>query len=151
MLASLIAGLATGETVAALRRTQRAAIAYGLAALFLALGGGFLLLAAFVHVARRLGVVEAGLWFGAGFIVLGLVVVAGHRIAAAMRRKSVRRQRNRDMARVAAAAGIALLPALLRSRAGLLAVAAPAIAAVAYAIYRENAGDNPEDDPLDRD
>jgi len=55
------------------------------------------------------------------------------------------------MAKVAAAAGIALVPALLRSRAGLLAVATPALAALAYAIYRENAGDAPEDDPLDRD
>ena len=135
--------------MAAVRRAQRAAIAYGLALLFGTLGCGFLLLAAFVHVARRLGVVDAGLWFGGGFLVLGLLMVVGHRIAAAMRRKSARRQRNKDMAKAAAAAGIALVPALLRSRAGLLAVAAPAIAAVAYAIYRENAGDAPEDDPLD--
>jgi hypothetical protein len=35
-------------------------------------------------------------------------------------------------------AALALLPALARSKGGLGAVAAPALALVAYAIYREN-------------
>lgn len=147
MLASLIAGLATGETMDALRRTRSAVIAYLLAAALLLLGGGFLLLAAFIAAAREFGPVGAALWFGGGFVLLGAGVIAGHRIASPTRRRRARRQRSRDFARVAAAAGIALAPALLRSRAGILALAAPVIAAVVYSIYRENSGD--PDDPAD--
>ncbi|MBX3567018.1 MAG: hypothetical protein KF914_03110 [Rhizobiaceae bacterium] len=148
MLASLIAGLATGETMAALRRTRSAAIAYLLAAVLLLLGGGFLLLAAFIYAARELGPIGAALWFGGGFVLLGVGVIVGHRIASATRRRVARRQRSRDFTKVAVAAGVALAPALLRSRAGIFALAAPAIAAVVYAIYRENSDgpDGPADD-----
>ena len=42
------------------------------------------------------------------------------------------------MTKIAIAAGVAVLPTLLAGRAGKAALLAPAVAALAYAIYREN-------------
>jgi hypothetical protein len=42
------------------------------------------------------------------------------------------------MTAVGVTAALALLPALAKSKGGLAAIAAPALAVVAYAIYREN-------------
>jgi hypothetical protein len=131
------------------RPARRAAIAYIAAGILVAFGCGFLLLALFVHVARRVGAVEAGLWFGGAFLLLAIVVIVGHRLTAEVRRRSARRQRNRDLSKVAVAASFALAPALLRSRVGWLALAAPLVAAVAYSVYRENAP--PADDRPGRD
>lgn len=138
MLSSLIAGLVTGETLAALQRARRAAIAYGLAAVFGALGSIFLLIAATIWAARRYGAVEACLAFGGGFIVLALLTMAFHKLGSEVRVKVARKRRNRDMAKVAAAAGLAVLPTILRGRAGPFVLLAPAIAALVYGVYREN-------------
>ncbi len=145
MLASLIAGLATGETLAALRRARRAAIAYcaaGLAGLF---GIIFLLVAGTIWAARRYGAIEATLGIGIIFLLLALIIVVLHKLTSRVRAKAARRQRNRDFTKAAVAAGLAVAPALLRGKAGAALLIAPAIAAVAYAIYRENAPANPED------
>ena len=146
----MIAGLATGETVAVLRRAQRKAIAFALAGALVAIGAVFFLLAGFVQVARHVGIVEAALWFGAGFVVVGLVIILVHKVSERLRRETFRRQRNRDFTKAAIAAGIALAPALLRGRLGAVALVAPAVAAVAYAIYRENAGGPDGSEPGDR-
>ena len=138
MLASLIAGLATGETLAALRRLRRAAIAYVLAGILALFGAVFLLVAGTIWAARRYGAIEATLGIGAAFLVLAIVIVLVHKVTSRVRKKAAVRQRNRDFAKAAVAAGIAVAPALLSGRAGKAALLAPAIAAVAYAIYREN-------------
>lgn len=139
MLASLIAGLATGETMAALRRARRAAIAYAVAGLATFFGLVFLLVAGAIWAARSYGAVEASVGIGVAFIVLALVIVAGHKLTSRVRAKAARRRRNRDFTKAAVAAGLAVAPALLRGKAGTALLLAPAIAAVAYAIYRENA------------
>jgi hypothetical protein len=138
MLASLIAGLATGETLAALRRVRRAAVAYLLAGVLAFFGVIFLLVAGTIWAARRYGAIEATLGIGAAFLLLSIVIVVVHKITSRVRAKAAVRQRNRDFAKAAVAAGIAVAPALLSGRAGKAALLAPAIAAVAYAIYREN-------------
>ncbi|PWJ84913.1 hypothetical protein C7441_104181 [Pseudaminobacter salicylatoxidans] len=138
MLASLIASFASGETGLAVRRLRRAAIAYLFAAAAGLCGVGFLIGAGYIAAARRYGTLETSLAFGIGFLVLAGIILIIHRLAAGSRRRREVRRRNQDMAAMAVASGLALLPSLLRKPAGLGALAAPAIAAVAYAIYREN-------------
>lgn len=143
MLASLIAGLATGETLAALRRARRAAIAYLVAGLLAFFGIVFLLVSGTIWAARRYGAIEATLGIGAAFLLLAIIIVIVHKITSRVRAKAAVRQRNRDFAKAAIAAGIAVAPALLSGRAGKAALLAPALAAVAYAIYRENSRPQP--------
>jgi hypothetical protein len=146
MLASLIAGLATGETLAALRRAKRAAIAYILAGILAVFGMIFLLVAATIWASQRYGAIHATLGMGGAFLVLAIAIVVVHKITSRVRAKAAVRQRNRDFAKAAIAAGIAVAPALLGGRAGKVALLAPAIAAVAYAIYRENSEPSAPDD-----
>jgi hypothetical protein len=137
-LASLIASVASGEAAHAMRRAREAAIAYLLAGAAVICGIGFLVGAGYIWTAEQIGSIEAALAFGVGFLVLaGLVLVIYH-FAARRKHQREARRRNKDMAMVAATSALAVLPALLRRRIGLGAVAVPAAAAVAYAIFREN-------------
>ncbi len=138
MLASLIAGFASGETGLAVRRMRRAAIAYLLAGVAALCGIGFLIGAGYIAAARRYGSLETSIAFGIGFLVLAGIVLLVHRLAAGSRKRKEAQRRSQDVTALAVASALALLPSLLRKPAGLGAVAAPAIAAVAYAIYREN-------------
>lgn len=138
MLASLIAGFASGETGLAVRRMRRAAIAYLLAGVAALCGIGFLIGAGYIAAARRYGSLETSIAFGIGFLVLACIVLLVHRLAAGSRKRKEAQRRSQDVTALAVASALALLPSLLRKPAGLGAVAAPAIAAVAYAIYREN-------------
>ena len=54
MLAPLIAGFASGETMVALRNAKRAAVVYLLAAIAAACGVGFLVAAAYIWTAAWL-------------------------------------------------------------------------------------------------
>ncbi len=148
MLASLIAGLASGETALAVRRARRAAIAYGLAAMGMLCGLGFLIAAFYIWLAGRYGPLEAALCIGAGFIVLSALVVLVHRLMEGGRKRREAERRKSDLKAVGIATAIAVLPGLLRSKAGLgAAVVAPALAMLCYAIYRENSGGNNNRDP----
>lgn len=145
MLASLLAGLATGETAMALRRARSAAIAYALAALLALCGLGFLVGASYIWTAGRIGHIEAALAFGGGFILLSLIVLLIHRLSAGSRRRRAAERRKSDLTAVGIATALAALPVLLRSKGGLGVLAAPAIAMAAYAIWRENSGSSPDD------
>lgn len=138
MLASLIAAFASGETILALRRARNATIAYGLAAFCGLFGLIFLLIAGYIAAAERFGPIHAALFAGGIFIVLALLIVLIHKLSAGRRARGNARRRNSDMTKIAIAAGVAVLPTLLAGRAGKAALLAPAIAALAYAIYREN-------------
>lgn len=137
-LASLVAGVASGETAAALRRARTAAIAYLLAAVAACVGIGFLLAAAFMWAERRFGPIEAALGFGIGFLVLGGLVLLAYRLAAASRARVQAKRRKADLTALGVTAAAALLPALVRSRPGPGLVLGPLAALAAYAIYREN-------------
>lgn len=141
-LASLIAGLASGEAASALRQAKLAAIAYGLAALAALCGLGFFIGALYIWASARYGALEVALGFGAGFLVIAGVIVLAFRFGTGSRARRRKRQRKASMATLGASAALAALPvipALLRSRAGPGLLAGPAIALLAYAIYRENA------------
>ena len=142
MLASLLASLASGETLQAVRRARRAAIAYLFAGVAVAIGVIFL--------SERYGRLETAIGFGVGFIVLALLVLLVHRLTATSRARRAAERRKSDLTAMGVAAALAALPTLARSRVGLGALLAPAIAGVAYAIYRENVRPGPDpDDSLD--
>ena len=150
MLASLLASLASGETLQAVRRARRTAIAYLLAGMAGLLGVGFLIGALYIFLSDRYGRLETAIGFGVGFIVLALLIVLVYRLTAKSRARRAAERRKSDLTAMGIAAAIAALPALTRSRVGLGALLAPALAVVAYTIYRENSklGADP-DEPLD--
>ncbi len=139
LLASLLSGFASGETVAAIRRARTAAIVYTLAALAAFCGLGFLVGAAYIWAAARYGSFAAALGFGAGFLVIAGLVLLVHRLMSE-RPCPPRgaRRRNADMKALGITAAIAVLPTLLKGKGGLGLILGPAVALAAYAIYREN-------------
>lgn len=149
MLASLIASFASGETLLALRRARRAAIAYALGGVAFLCGAGFLLAAFYIWMARRYGTLEAALGFGVSFLVLGVIVLVVHKITTGARAKRVAERRSSEMTTIAVASALAVLPTILRGKAGLGTLAAPAVAALAYAIYRENRPKRSPKEPQD--
>lgn len=148
MLASLLAGLASGETVAALRRARRAAIVYAIAGVAALVGVGFFLGALYIWLAGKYGSLHAALILGAAFVFIAIVVLLIDRLTAHSRARKVAQQRKSDLAAVGVAASLAVLPGLLRRPLGLGAILFPAAAVIAYAIYRENVQGRPKD-PLD--
>lgn len=142
MLVSLLASIASGEVSQVVARARKALVAYLVAGVLCLVGIGFLVGAGYIYLADQVGDLEAALWFAGGFVLLGLIVVIGHRLASRARKRRVARRRSSDMRGLAGAAALAALPIILSSRKGLLGLAAPIAAAAAYAIYREN---NPGD------
>ncbi|MGC3974968.1 MAG: phage holin family protein [Nitrospira sp.] len=149
-LVSLISALASGEAMAAVQRARTTAILYGLAAVLALCGFGFLIGAAYIWLAARYGPLATSLGFGLGFLVLAGLILVIHKLTTNMRSRRRARRRQADMTALGVTAALALLPALARSKGGLGAVIAPALAVVAYAIYRENAKPTPPNkDPQD--
>jgi len=149
-LVSLISALASGEAMAALQRARMTAILYGLAAIFALCGVGFLIGAAYIWLAARYGPLATSLGFGIGFLVVAGLILVAHQLTTRMRSRRRARRRQADMTAVGITAALALLPALAKSKGGLGAIVAPALAVVAYAIYRENAKPRPpKPDPDD--
>lgn len=148
-LASLIAGLASGETLAAVRRAKTAAIVYVVVAITACMGAGFFLAAAFMWAERRYGPIEAALGFGAGFVVLAGLILLIYRLSAGSRARRQARRRRTDLTALGATAALGLLPTLARGRPGPGLILWPLATLVAYAIYKENTGSSPKngDDP----
>jgi len=146
-LVSLISAFASGEVAGALQRARTTAILYGLAGILVLCGVGFLVGAAYIWTAARYGSLAASLGFGIGFLVIAGLILAAHKLTTSLRARRRARKRKADMTAVGVTAALALLPALARSKGGLGAVLAPAIALAAYAIYRENTkhGKKPRD------
>jgi undecaprenyl pyrophosphate phosphatase UppP len=144
MLASLLASLASGETVVALRRARRAAIVYLMAGIMVVLAVGFLIGALYIWVAARYGSLETAIIFGVGFFLIAVVILLVDRFTARSRERRAAERRKSDLTAVGVAAALAMLPGLLRTRTGLGAAVLPALAVVAYAIYRENKKPDPD-------
>lgn len=138
MLASLISGFASGETVAAIRRARTAAIVYAVAALAAFCGLGFLVVAAYIWTAGRYGSIAASLGFGAGFLVIAGLILLVYQLASGARARRRAKRRDADLKAIGITAALAVLPALLKGKGGLGVILGPAVALAAYAIYREN-------------
>ena len=138
MLASLISGFASGETLAAIRRARTAAIVYAVAAVMALCGLGFLVGAAYIWTAGRYGSMAAALGFGAGFLVIAALMLLIYQISAGSRARRRAKRRDADLKAIGITAALAVLPTLLKGRGGLSVILGPAVALAAYAIYREN-------------
>ncbi|MBZ9747414.1 hypothetical protein LB516_19375 [Mesorhizobium sp. CO1-1-7] len=142
LLASLLSGFASGETVAAIRRARTAAIVYMLAALAVFCGIGFLVGAAYIWASARYGSLAAAIGFGVGFLVIAGLVLLTHRLMSGTRMRREARRRKTDMKAIGITAALAVIPALLKGglkgKGGLGVILGPAVALAAYAIYREN-------------
>jgi hypothetical protein len=144
MLASLIAGFASGEAVLAVRRAKQAAIAYLFAGLAMACGVGFLIGAAYIWTAERYGSVEAAAGFGGFFVLVSLIIVAAHRLRARSRARLIAQKRSADVKALTVTAAVAALPSLLRGKAGIGALLVPAAAVAGYALYRRSRTPDPD-------
>jgi len=144
-LGSLIAGLASGETAAVLRRAKLAAVVYACAGVLALVGAGFLVGALYIWTARRYGSLEAAAGFGVGFLVVAGLILLVFRLSAGSRARQRERRRKADLTALGVTTALALLPALARGRGALGLVLGPAAALAAYAIYRENTGRKPGD------
>jgi hypothetical protein len=138
MLATLIAGLASGETAAALRRAKLAAMVYAIAGVLTAIGVIFLVVACYIWTAMRYGPIEAAAGFGVAFLVLAGLIVLIFRLSARSRTQHRRRRRKADLTALGVTTALALLPTMARGKGGLGLILGPAAALFAYEIYREN-------------
>lgn len=144
MLASFFALLASGQIGFLKQRVKTAAIAYGAAALAVLVGAVFLIHAAYLVTAERVGPTAAALYFGVGFILLAIAIIIVFKIVAAMQRRAQRRRLAADRSAMAGASAMAMLPVLI-SRKGGMSAALVALAGLAgFAAYR--ALRNPDDD-----
>lgn len=147
MLASLLASLASGETMVAMRRARRAAIVYFFVGLLTLCGVGFLVGALYIWAAEHYGHLEAAIAFGVGFIVLAMLILLIDRLTSKSRARRAAERRKSDLTALGVATALAVLPNLLRTRAGIGGLLAPAIAIAAYAIWRENTKPGPDSEP----
>ncbi|HVW55602.1 MAG TPA: hypothetical protein VHC00_07970 [Rhizobiaceae bacterium] len=149
MWGTLLSSIINLEPSLFLKRARNAAIAYGVALAALLCGVGFLIGAGYIAAADRYGSFTASLGFGIGFVILAILIFGIYEIASAISEK--RRAREKRAAQMSSllAAALALLPTLLRSRAGLAELLAPVVALVAYMIYKENTGGSSDDGGMD--
>jgi len=138
MLATLIANIASGEALLTLRRAKVTFIVYLLCGALAFIGIVFLLVAGYLFAANRYGPIEAALGFGAGFVLLGLIILIIFKLTTRSRRRRAVERRKGELATVVAASALALLPMLgsRKSAAGLLV--APLLGILGYRIYKEN-------------
>lgn len=138
-LLALLGSIATGEAADAVGRAKRAAIAYAICGLLLAIGLFFLLIAAFLALAYEIGALKAALWFGGGFVVVAILILVIFRIVTRMRARRIAERRQTELRSVVSTAAIALVPAMLASRTGSIALLAPIAATLGYGVWKENA------------
>jgi len=138
MLFSLIASVFSAEARETVGRARRGAIVYLVAAVLAAAGVGFLVGAGYIAAARRFGDLEACLAFGAGFLVVAVLIAAVQRLSAAARARRARERRRRELAEIATAASAGLLG----SKKGVVTgLAASLLTGLVLGLYRENRRD----------
>ena len=147
MLATLLGTIASTQTAALAKRARQAAIAYALAALAALCGVGFLIGAFYIWAAERYGALETAIGIGVGSLILAGIILLIHRIISGMRARRMAAQRKLDLTAAGVATAIAILPGLLRGKSGIGILLAPALAALAYTVYRENSGSDGSDRP----
>lgn len=138
----LVTRLVAGEVTASLRQFRLAAAGVMIIAALALAGIGFLVAAAYVAVARRYGAVTAGIWFGVGLLLLA-AVTAWLVMRLERRVKAGRAKQRAAQTAAITSEALGLVPEMLRGKGGKEVIGAAALAALAYAIYREHV---PRDD-----
>lgn len=137
MLASLLGALLSGEASATAKRLKTQIIVLSIFGGIALLGLIFLIVAAYIYAAQRLGPLDAALWFGGALLAIAIIGFIINRVTAGIRAKRAARRRKAELTTVAAATALAALPALA-SRGGAGLFIAPFLAAAGYQIYKEN-------------
>jgi hypothetical protein len=138
MLRGLIAMVLSGEARRFAGRARSAALLYLLAFLAFAIGAGFLVGACFVLAAERFGTVNAAVAFGLGFGAAGLASLIVNALMARAWRRRREREKASEWQALAMTAALALLPSLVRSRAGKAGLILPVLGLIALRILDEN-------------
>jgi O-antigen/teichoic acid export membrane protein len=150
MLAALLRAVTTLDPSRATRRLRRAVIDYAIAGICLVIGFAFLVAAGFILAVERFGALYASLGFAGLFFCFAVAALVVHRIMASVsKRRRAEEAKSTQLKTLAGATAVAVLPALLRGRGGLLELALPLLAMAAYAIYKENTPDDYDDDDVD--
>lgn len=136
MLPALIASVLSGEASEWLLRSRRALMAYAVAALLAVIAVMFFVVAGFIALSERIGPVAAALWFGGVALVLAMLVVVVHRVAALVRARRIARKRRTEVTAVASAAAVAAVPSLLAGRGRAVLLLVPALASLGYVAAR---------------
>lgn len=147
MFITFITSVITGEARDSVGRVKQTLVIYMLAALLVLVGILFLILAAYIFVASVYGPLPAAIGFGAGFIIIALLAVFIHNMSTKKAKRRASERRRSEFTALAGASALALLPGLLARGGGLRALVVPALAAAAYAIYRENSKPGPRREP----
>jgi hypothetical protein len=143
---NFILSIISGEASAAAKRARLSAIEYLIAAAAALIGFGFLLLAAYIYAARHYGELAVAIGFGAFFLAAAVALLIYHRMMARARARRTRARMSRDAIALAGPIAAALLPVLMTKRGAMAGAIVSALAAVGYAIYRENAGGEDDGD-----
>lgn len=138
MLASLLGSLLSGEATATVQRLKSRIVILALLGATGLVGLMFLLLAAYLFAAEKLGALPAALWFGGVLLGVALAGYIIHAATAGVRARRRARRRRDEFGNIAAATALAALPALASRTGGLGLVAMPFLAAVGYQIIKEN-------------
>lgn len=123
-----------------MRRARRAAIAYIVAGILALCGLGFLIGAGFTFLAQHVGTIAAALWFAGGFFLVALIVLLTQKLGSRAHARETATRRSSDVRAVASAAAIAMVPTLLAGRGKSALLVVPTLAALGYAVWRENSG-----------
>lgn len=148
MYPGVILSIISGEASAAAKRARLSALEYLIAGIAALVGFAFLLLAAYIYLAGIYGGLATAIGFGAAFLAAAVLLLIYHRVSARRRARRARERMSRDAVALAGPIALAVLPALLSKRSAVAGMALSAVAALGYAIYRENKGHdgNHEDD-----
>ncbi len=138
MLATLIANIASGEALLAFRRAKVTFIVYALCALLALIGFVFLLVGAYLYAAAHFGPIDMAAAFGGGFIGLGLLILIVFKLSTRARRRRAVDRRKGELATLAAASALALLPALANKKSATTLLIAPLLGILGYRIFKEN-------------
>lgn len=146
MLLSLMSSLASGEAADAARRAKRTFILLALAGVFALCALVFFVGAGFFATAEEVGLVEAALIFGAGFLILALIIYVILKILNRAQARKASKRRRSELLALGTTALAAALPSLLAGRRGSMALATPVLVALTYLVYRENTQESHPDD-----
>ena len=140
MIPNLLLSIISGEASAAAQRARRSVVAYLVVSVASLVAFGFLLLALYLYAARHHDPLIVAIAFGGGFLGLAVAVLIYHRISARMRARRARQRMTNEALALGIPLALTLLPALLTRRGAALGLTVPVVSAIAYLIYRENAG-----------